>query len=434
MNTNTGLRDIYHVRANCQKSQFFGVFSHFFKVPTIDRKAHAFKRRVDAVALNSAAIHELEESILKNVNKFCGLMVDTAFASQNQWSPDRNMSELTGYLMTDIKGDITFHRSWNMLQSTKNRALLKTLSEGVEGLNMMGHMQGLLDWNIDKIFFPSSTEGTYQYKQLSEEQSTGRLKHSSEINDLFGKLMAARDPETGKGFTEEELVAEAGLLIIAGSQTSATAITSTIFYLLTYPVAMRKFTADVLAAFKSLNSIRAGKKLQACAYLRACLDESMRLSPGVGGILPREVLAGGMEVDGRSFPPGTDIGVANYAIHHNETYFPRPYAFYPERWLLRSSDPDGIEPEQLALARSANAPFSVGHTSCVGKNLAYQEVSITLARLFWLYEARIEPGGTLGEDTEEAEFQTFDRSDGTVQAKEIVIWGTVVVVRYGLLL
>ena len=106
------------------------------------------------------------------------------------------------------------------MEGTKNRELFKTLSEGVGGLDMMGHMQGILDWKIDKILFPGSTKGTCQYKELGEDQAKWRLEHSSDIkdSDLFGALMEARDPETGKGFTYEELIAEAGLFIIAGSR------------------------------------------------------------------------------------------------------------------------------------------------------------------------------------------------------------------------
>jgi hypothetical protein len=70
----------------------------------------------------------------------------------------------------------------------------------------------------------------------------------------------------------------------------------------------------------------------------------------------------------------------------------------------------------LILQQSAYAPFSVGRASCVGKNLAYQEITIVLARLIWLYEMRLEPGNKLGEGAKglgsgremKEEFQTYD--------------------------
>ena len=279
-------------------------------------------------------------------------------------------------------------------------------------------MQGILEWKIDKLLFRGSTKGTYQYKTLSEDQSRWRMEHGADIKerDLFGTLMNARDPDTGRGFTQEELISEAGLLIIAGSQTSATAISSSIFYLLQYPTSLAKVSDEILRVFSSLEDIRGGPSLTSCVFLRACLDESMRLSPGVGGILPREVLPGGMRVDGEYFPAGTDIGVANYAIHHNAAYVRDPYIFRPERWLPSEQDPEGVDEAELRLLESAYSPFSVGRASCVGKALAYQELMIVLARLIWLYEMRLEPGSTLGEGNKRLgrgrelrrEFQTYD--------------------------
>lgn len=108
--------------------------------------------------------------------------------------------------------------------------------------------------------------------------------------------------------------------------------------------------------------------------------------------------------------------LTKYAIHHNEDYFPEPYTFRPERWLLRSQDPAGVSAEELALQQFAYAPFSVGRASCVGKSLAYPDISIVLARLVWLHEMRLEPGAKLGEGSQglgrgrerKKEFQTDD--------------------------
>lgn len=119
----------YQVRANCQKSQYFSVFSHFFKVPisltTTDRKAQTFNRRVDAEALTSTAIQRLEELVLRNVRKFCRHIIAAPEAAKDGWSAARNISEWPGYLITNIMGDITFHRNWKMMDSTENRELLE---------------------------------------------------------------------------------------------------------------------------------------------------------------------------------------------------------------------------------------------------------------------------------------------------------------------
>ena len=139
--------------------------------------------------------------------------------------------------------------------------------------------------------------------------------------------------------------------------------------------------------------------------------------------MPREVLSGGIEVDGHFFAKGIEIGVPHYAIHHNETYYPEPFRYMPERWLVESEH-DGQGTQQLALAQSAFCPFSIGPRGCVGKIMAYQEMMTVLARMLWEFDLRLERGSKVGEGFETGvegrrrrdEYQLYDnfasRSDG----------------------
>ena len=98
-------------------------------------------------------------------------------------------------------------------------------------------MPGILKLKLDKVIFRKLTKGTYQYHALSKSQTEWRLKQQKgeATRDLFAALLQARDPESGRGFTQEEIIAEAGLLMIAGSSTLALAIAATLFYCLHYP-------------------------------------------------------------------------------------------------------------------------------------------------------------------------------------------------------
>jgi cytochrome P450 len=149
--------------------------------------------------------------------------------------------------------------------------------------------------------------------------------------------------------------------------------------------------------------------LNSCKYLRACLDESMRLSPPVPGILPRTVLPGGFKIDGHFLAEGTEVGVCTYAIHHNKKYFSEPFEYRPERWL----DDD----EQLEDAQKAFSPFSLGPRGCIGKNMAYMEMMITMARVLIMFEIRLV--GTLGEG--ESSGEVGRRRKGEFQVKDCFI-------------
>ena len=92
------------------------------------------------------------------------------------------------------------------------------------------------------------------------------------------------------------------------------------------------------------------------------------------------------------FPEGTVVGVPAYAIHHKEEYYPDPLAYKPERWIVSDGE-GGARAKDVATAQAAFCPFSIGPRGCIGKGLAYLEVSIALARTVWLYDMRL-AGGT----------------------------------------
>lgn len=248
--------------------------------------------------------------------------------------------------------------------------------------------------SLDRLLFPNIAAGRARYMAYSRGQLTERTKLGDETDrrDFFYHLLKARDPETGQGFSTPELWGESNLLIIAGSDTTSTALAATLFYLVRNPHALATVTAEIRAAFNDVEDIRQGGLLNSCTYLRACIDEAMRLSPSVGGIVPREVMSGGTHIDGVFVPEGTVVGVPHYAIHHNPAYFPDPFRYLPERWLAGRKLPNSIGMEvsehDVAVAQAAFCPFSIGPRGCIGKGLAYVEMTISLARTLWLYEVR----------------------------------------------
>jgi len=239
------------------------------------------------------------------------------------------------------------------------------------------------------------------YSKLQAGERT-KIGLETDRKDFFFYLLNARDPETGKGFTPQELWGESNLLIIAGSDTTSTALASAFFYLTHNPRTLVRLCEEVRGKFGDVEEIVAGKALNECLYLRAVIDEGMRLSPPVGGILPREVLPGGIEIDGVHVPEGIVVGTPHYTLHHNPAYFPAPFSFRPERWIAGSSAE--VTTESVSLAQSAFCPFSVGPRGCIGKGLAYAELMESLARVVFMYDMKLADGSTVGEGSLDAEW------------------------------
>lgn len=187
------------------------------------------------------------------------------------------------------------------------------------------------------------------------------------------------------------------------------------FYLCRSPNAYSTVCAEIRSTFAktSPSEIKIGPLLNSCTYLRACIDESLRLSPPAGSALWREVLPGGIMVDGTTIPAGCDIGTGIYSIHHKSSCFHDPFAFVPERWLAGH-----VSNESIKLAHDAFVPFSMGPRSCVGKGLAIAEMMLLLAVVLMKFDFESAPGalGRVGEGAPELgkgrqvveEFQTHE--------------------------
>lgn len=229
---------------------------------------------------------------------------------------------------------------------------------------------------------------TLQFLHYFQGQLDKRVASTSaDHKDFMSYMLEAKDPETGKGFSRKDLDAESALLLTAGSDTSSTALSAIIFYLLNNPKALGKANVEVRSQFSSIDEIRGLNLSAKLPYLYACIDEGMRLSPPVPSHILREVLPGGIEVDGNHIPAGTVVGVSPYVIHHNAEYFPEPFAFRPERWIL--DEQTGVTEESLANARAAFCPFSQGSRGCIGKKVAYAEMLTALATLLHKSDMRL---------------------------------------------
>ncbi len=110
--------------------------------------------------------------------------------------------------------------------------------------------------------------------------------------------------------------------VTVGGDTVSTALAAALLYLSRNHEAYTRLASEIHRAFPTLDSIRQGPALSSCVYLRACLNEAMRLSPPAPGSFWRQALPkngdGGTLIDGVPVPSGCEVGVGIYALNHNE--------------------------------------------------------------------------------------------------------------------
>lgn len=265
-----------------------------------------------------------------------------------------------------------------------------------------GGLNQVLEW-----LTPKEIKHYYAFldQSVSErsQQETNREKSGQDQDmrkDMFHYLYQAKDQETGQpAYSREELVAEANLLVVAGADSTAITLCALFFYITHYPHVYAKLVKNIRSTFASVDEIVQGHKLSSCEYLRACVDEALRMSPPGPSELLRAVLPGGIEIDGDFFPEGVSVGMAGWSKGHNDEIFGDSNIYRPERWIV--DEENGVTADSVAYIRSCFHPFSAGPGNCVGQNLAIMEILLVVARTLYRMDVRPAPGSTLGEGAPE---------------------------------
>jgi cytochrome P450 family 135 len=194
------------------------------------------------------------------------------------------------------------------------------------------------------------------YAEIADHRKRADLE---ERDDILSLLMQARF-EDGSGMSDEDLRDQLMTLLLAGHETTATALAWTFDLLLRHPRELGRLR----------DSLEAGED----DYLRATISESLRLRPVVplaGRRLNKELVA-----DGLSLPPGTDVTPAIWLAHTRADVYPEPFAFRPERFL--DEPPDTY----------AWIPFGGGVRRCLGAAFAEFEMRIVLREVLTRCELR----------------------------------------------
>jgi cytochrome P450 len=184
------------------------------------------------------------------------------------------------------------------------------------------------------------------YAEIAEHRAKPDLEQR---DDILSMLMLA-EFEDGGAMSDEELRDQLMTLLLAGHETTATALAWTFDLLLRHPEPLQRLR----------DSLEAGED----EYLRATISEGLRLRP----VLPLagRRLAKELSVDGLTLPPGTDVSPAIWLTHTRADFYPQPFAFQPERFL-------GETPDTYAWI-----PFGGGIRRCLGASFAEFEMRVVL--------------------------------------------------------
>jgi len=224
-----------------------------------------------------------------------------------------------------------------------------------------------------------------------------RIRRGSDIKD-FMSYITKEDNGKQPAMTRDEVNLTAAVILIAGSETTATVLSGAAYNLARNAHVRRKAQVEVRTAFKSDDDITLSS-LSRLPYLSAVIEESLRCFPAVPGTFPRRTGPDGDTIAGHFVPADISVGVHQSSTYLSSRNFHQPDVFAPERWL--PDPPEEFKNDKLGCVQA----FHVGPRNCVGKNLAYLTLRSILARLLWHFD-----------------FELCEESKGWHNQRSFILW------------
>jgi cytochrome P450 len=208
--------------------------------------------------------------------------------------------------------------------------------------------------------------------QLMAERRAAGKKAGAPARDLFDLMDTARDPETGDAFTDGQLGDQVATMILAGHETTATALFWSLYLLALDPATQEKLAAEAREVIA-----RGRLDLDRLKFTRAVVDETMRLYPPAF-LIARSAAAADV-VAGIPVRKHDVMLIAPWLLHRHEKLWRDPNAFIPERFMPPAPPPD----------RFAYLPFGVGPRICIGAHFALVEATLALAKIIGAFRVTL---------------------------------------------
>ncbi|KAJ3534186.1 hypothetical protein NM208_g7650 [Fusarium decemcellulare] len=396
----SAIRAIYGHSTPCVKGGSYdnNVTEHSGLIDVVDKKKHAFKRRILSNAFATRNLEQWEFKVADKVHRLLRQFdrLCSAEASESGQTSSIDVRRWFNLFTVEAIVDIALSHRLGLLD--RAGALVPVAAEKgkqqcvdfVQSLhasrratasivfsNWFRPLRDVLktlpgwfrdQWLVGQGFDMIVKHLTHQRLQRHEE--------GEDLDDLTSCLLKDKSGQPRNPRTPD-VEGDVATFLDAGSDTTAIALTNLFYFLLKSPAALSRLRAEVDAnAVFDDDGVVTYASVKHLPYLRACIDESLRLMPPVSTGLHRLTPPEGQEIDGHWIPGNTIVVVPIYTAHRNPKFFPDPEKYLPERWLA-----DGMKE-----ARSTFIPFSEGSRGCIGRNITYMEQTMLLATLIHRYD------------------------------------------------
>jgi len=287
------------------------------------------------------------------------------------------------YFTFDVIGDLSLGDSFGCLDKSDYHPWVAAVYNAFKLLHMTGAIGKFpfLKAILDRLVPQSLKDAELNHYSFTKTKVETRMRLATDRPDFMSYVLRENGKESG--MTDKEIVASFAILLLAGSETTSTTLSVATYQLLRNPETMKRLVEEIRSEFDKEEDITM-LSVNRLKYQLAVIEESLRIQAPAPGPMPRIVPGKGVTINGRWVPGGTLVEMNAYTPAHVSSNFREPFSFRPERWLG--------DPRFNADIKGASQPFGIGPRGCIGRNLAYIEMRLVLARLLWNFDLELEEG------------------------------------------
>ncbi|KAI1123217.1 cytochrome P450 [Nemania abortiva] len=371
---------IFHPQSNFAKAEWYDIANPLLNLVQLRNKAeHGDRRRRHGwdLAFTTKALRSYDSRVIKYADQFVTQM-------ERRIGQNVNITDWLEWYAFDVMGDLAFGRSFKALENGKSHIYIDTMhSTSALPLGCLG----TLPWVIQTItaLVPARLNPFMTLVRYSDECIEERKHRKPTEPDIMTPILAAgpfyEDPKADALL----LVGDARLIIIAGSDTSASALIHCFYELGRDINVVRKIREELEQHGIRNDDTLSITQLQYLEYLNAFIQETLRMHPTNPGGLFRLTPPGGVRMGGHTLPGGVKVVNPHYTVLRSPKAFVLPNEFIPERWTSRP---------ELVLNKKAFCVFSLGRYACIGRNLALNELRVVISKSVLEFDIDFAPGET----------------------------------------
>ncbi|KAI0355826.1 high nitrogen upregulated cytochrome P450 monooxygenase 2 [Trametes cingulata] len=356
-------------------------------VGIMDVEEHLERRKPWARAFTPGALKEYQPMLASRTRQLVRAL--------GQQRGELDIAKWINYFSYDFMSDMAFGGGSELLRDGDVNNVWHILDDSLPAATCTSHVPWLGPY-LGSI--PLLTAGQSRLSAYCKQAVLQRLSRGSQSKDIFHYLNEEDQPERPSP-PLTRLVDDGIVAIVAGADTTSSALTSIVFCLLTHPEAYKRLQKEIDQFYPPGDDPCDMQHHPKMHYLTAVINEGMRVygpvPSGVQRLVPHR--GSGVVLNSTYIPAGTALWIPFHSMQYDPRNFsPRTTDFWPERWLLASGRMSfveaGIEEASFVHNETAFMPFSYGPMNCVGKALAMQEMRVVLCALLQKYELRLSEG------------------------------------------